>query len=407
MSVVILSPKGVRSLVLLAAILAPNVQAEIFTWTDITLGSDAYGYPQLGGADSELQPPEWAIDQRAELRWNLSAMLTPELEFGLHYGLAQRWRLAQDDGNLSFDGLTGFGANYRWQDLNAELYSGEDDRLVLEQNLDRLYLLWLNDQGDLSVGRQAISFGLSQQFSPIDVVLPANIGAAERTYRPGVDAVRWLQPFGQLGELDMGWVFGEDQLAFVRTYNQVSALTLEFTVLTVNGDYHLIGIGSQGTAGTWGWWQEAAWLGSDEDQGARVTLGADQQVLNDAYVALEYHFNGLGERKTSLETYQTGFYRKGMVIPAGRHYASLIASKPINPLLYAQGALLANLGDGGLLLNAMLDFSLTDNSRLDISASLPLAQAPTMDGSDMSTLQLRDEFGVYPSRISVNWSTVF
>lgn len=399
--------RALRRLTVISAILGTIAQADVFTWTDITLGSDAYGYPQISGASSELQPPEWAIDQRAEVRWNLSASVTPELEFGLQYGLAQRWRLAQDDGNLTFDGLGEVGANYRWQDLDAELYSDDDDRLVLEQNLDRLYLLWLNDRGDISLGRQAISFGLSQQFSPIDVVLPANIGAAERTYRPGVDAVRWLQPLGQLGELDIGWVFGEDQLAFVRTYNQVSALTLEFTALTVNGDYHLIGFGSQGTAGTWGWWQESAWLSSDEDQGARVTLGADQTVLDDVYVALEYHYNGLGEREAELATYQSGFYRKGMVIPAGRHYASLIASKPINPLLYAQGALLANLGDGGLLLNAMLDYSLTDNSRLDISASLPIADSPTMEGSDMSTLQLRDEFGVYPTRISVNWSTVF
>ena len=399
--------KALRSLTLITAMLAVSAQADVFTWTDITLGSDAYGYPQISGASSALQPPEWAIDQRAEVRWNLSASLTPDLEFGLHYGLAQRWRLAQDDGNLSFDGLDGTGADYRWQDLDTELYSNDDDSLVLEQNLDRLYFLWLNDQGDLSVGRQAISFGLSQQFSPVDVVLPANIGAAERSYRPGVDAVRWLQPLGQLGELDIGWVFGEDQLAFVRTYNQVSALTLEFTALTVNGDYHLFGFGSQGTAGTWGWWQEIAWLGSDENQGTRFTLGADQQVLNDVYIALEYHFNGLGERQASLETWQSGFYRKGMVIPAGRHYASLIASKPINPLLYAQGALLTNLGDGGLLLNAMLDYSLTDNSRLDISASLPIAESATMEGSDMTTLQLKDEFGVYPTRISVNWSTVF
>lgn len=399
--------KALRSLTLITAMLAVSAQADVFTWTDITLGSDAYGYPQISGASSAFQPPEWAIDQRAEVRWNLSASLTPDLEFGLHYGLAQRWRLAQDDGNLSFDGLDGTGADYRWQDLDTELYSNDDDSLVLEQNLDRLYFLWLNDQGDLSVGRQAISFGLSQQFSPVDVVLPANIGAAERSYRPGVDAVRWLQPLGQLGELDIGWVFGEDQLAFVRTYNQVSALTLEFTALTVNGDYHLFGFGSQGTAGTWGWWQEIAWLGSDENQGARFTLGADQQVLNDVYIALEYHFNGLGERQASLETWQSGFYRKGMVIPAGRHYASLIASKPINPLLYAQGALLTNLGDGGLLLNAMLDYSLTDNSRLDISASLPIAESATMEGSDMTTLQLKDEFGVYPTRISVNWSTVF
>lgn len=399
--------KSLYPLLLTMSVTVATAQTDVFTWTDITIGSDAYGYPRISGASSELQPPQWAIDQRAEVRWNLSASLRPELEFGLHYGLAQRWRLAQDDGNLSFDGLNSLGPDYRWRDLDAEIYSNDDDRLVLEQNLDRLYFLWMNDLGDLAVGRQAISFGLSRQFSPVDVVLPANIGAAERSYRPGVDAVRWLQPLGQLGELDLGWVFGGDQLAFVRSYNQLNSLVLEFTVLTVNSDYWLFGVGSQGTAGTWGWWQEAAWLSSDEDQGARLTLGVDQQVLDDLYLALEYHFNGVGERKADLATYQKGLYSKGLVMPAGRHYASLMASKPITPLLYGQGAVLANLGDGGLLFNALLDYSLTNNSRLDLSVSLPLAESPTIEGLDLSTPQLKDEFGVYPARISVNWSTVF
>ncbi|MHA7879421.1 MAG: hypothetical protein ACX931_06510 [Saccharospirillum sp.] len=381
--------------------------AEVFTWTDLNLGADAYAYPELRNAGSDNQPPGWALDQRLDARWNLSAHPTPDLEFGLHYGLAQRWRLAQDDGETEFDRVEPSGPDFRLWDLDAELYSDEDGRLVLEQNLDRLYLLWHSDRGDLAIGRQAISFGLSRQFSPVDVVLPANIGARERSYRPGVDAVRWLQPLGQVGELDLGWVVGDDQLVFGRSYSPLGSLMLELTALTVNADHHLLGLGTQGAVGAWGWWQELAWLVSDAEQAVRLTLGTDQQVLDDLYLVLEYHFNGAGRHPADLASVQSNFYRKGMVVPLGRHYVSALASQPLTPLLSVQGNVLINLGDGSTLLNAGLDYSLSDNSRLDVGISLPVAEAPAVLGSEPGTVRLGDEFGVYPARISVNWSTVF
>lgn len=379
-------------------------RAERDIWFDLTAGADALGYPRLSGIPQAEQPPELALDQRLEGRFNLAWFPSTNVEFGLHYGLAQDWRLYQSDGDTRFAGaLSAGGADFRWRDLDEQLLGDAGD-LRVHQNLDRLYGLFYTPAGDLSVGRQAISFGLGKVYSPVDVILPAAIQAQERSYRPGVDAVRWLLPAGAVGEVDIGWVFGEDQALFGRGYGYVGSLTLELTALSVNQDNHLVGLGTQTALGDWGLWQEVAWLGNEDDSAARATLGVDQQVLEDVYVVAEYHYNGLGRSGDYQHQLDSDFYRLGMVVPWGRHYLSLQASKPFTPLLQGQLGGTVNLGDGSVLGSARLEWSLSDNSSLDLSASLPLGErADISDGLP----RIEDEFGVYPSRISVNWSTVF
>ncbi len=401
--------KGVVGQGVMAALvgLAVNAQAEVDVWWDLSAGADAVAYPQVKGLPDDAQPPAWALDQALSGRLNLAWYPTTSLEVGVHYGLAEQARLAQADGDDALQqALESDPANFRWRDLDDTLV--DDDPVRIRQNLDRAYVRAYPGLGDITLGRQPISFGLARVYSPVDVILPTGLQAQEPDYRAGVDAVRWLVPLGAVSELDLGWVFGDDSVLFARGYTQAGRFTWEATALTVNQKHQVLGLGTQTSMGDWGLWQEMAVLATEQERdggtGFRATLGFDQQILDDVYVVAEYHFNSLGVDGDYAEISDSGWHQTGLVSPWGRHYLSLQASKPLSPLWQASLGQAVNLSDGGLLFTGALSRSLGNNSTLDLTFMHALAERPEVIDDEPRIL---DEYGVYPSRIQVNWSTVF
>ena len=387
--------------------LAVTAQAEVDVWWDLSTGAEAVAYPQVKGLPDDTQPPAWALDQTLSGRVNLAWYPTTSLEVGVHYGLAEQARLAQADGDDALQGaLESDPANFRWRDLDATLV--DDDPIRIRQNLDRAYVRAYPGLGDMTLGRQPISFGLARVYSPVDVILPTGLQAQEPDYRAGVDAVRWLVPLGAVSELDLGWVFGDDSVLFARGYTQAGRYTWEATALTVNQKHQVLGLGTQTSLGDWGLWQEMAILATEQEgdggSGFRATLGVDQQILDDVYVVAEYHFNSLGVDGNYATLSESGWYQTGLVSPWGRHYLSLQASKPLSPLWHAALGQAVNLSDGGLLFTGALSRSMGNNSTLDLTVIHALAERPEVINDEPRVL---DEYGVYPSRIQVNWSTVF
>lgn len=370
----------------------------LFSWLPLSVFAAKDVWLDLGaGFDQQWQngSGEDASVQSLEARFNTIWYPQAPLEFGLQYGLEQRAFLA---GSATDTEPT--TADFRVADLDAALI--EDDDVALYQNLDRLYGQWFSPVGDITLGRQAIGFGLAKRFSPVDVVQPAGLRATERRYRPGVDAVRWLIPAGAVSEIDLGWVFGDDELLFARGYSQAGSTSLEFTALTLNQEQQLYGFGAQGSYKYWGLWQETAWLTDDDEEGLRLTLGFDQQLWRDIYLQFEYHFNGLGvdDSDDYSALANSDFYRSGLVLPLARHYSSLQLVGSLGALYQFQLGSETNGNDGSQLSTASLVRSLGDNTELTVALTLPVERKGI--NSNSST-----EFGVYPTVFSVNWSTVF
>lgn len=372
----------------LLGLLPLSALADKDVWFDVGAGFD-----QQWQADSAARDD--ASVQHLDARFNTLWYPQGPFQFGLQYGLEQRAFLA---GSATDTEPT--SADFRIIDLDAALI--EDDDFALYQNLDRLYGQWYSPLGDVTLGRQSIGFGLAKRFSPVDVVQPAGLRATERRYRPGVDALRWLVPLGAVSEFDLGWVFGEDELLFVRSYRQLGSATLELTALTLNQQQHLLGVGTQGSLGHWGLWQETAWLSDDSQDGWRVTLGTDRQILANVTLAFEYHFNGLGADDSAdySTVADSEFYRSGLVLPLAQHYTSLQVSGSLGALYQFQLATDTNVVDGWQLNTASLVRSLGDNTELTLALTFPVERS-RQDSNNTA------EFEVYPTLFSVNWSTVF
>jgi hypothetical protein len=125
----------------------------------------------------------------------------------IHYegGLdLQSSRLFEQGTNSSFN-----PNSYRFKDLQAR--SGDSkSKNSFFQNLDRFNVQLQLQSGDLTIGRQAITLGSARIINPTDVFLPFNVRTRNTEYRTGIDAIRFQKPLGELSELDLGIIVGEN-----------------------------------------------------------------------------------------------------------------------------------------------------------------------------------------------------
>lgn len=354
--------------------------------TDVTVAFDSVLYPQAQSIPDELRGPEYQLDGGVEVFWNIQAYLSDAVSAELRYGLAATSILDTPGAEPA-----SFGADFRVDDFPSSLNPSYN------QSVDRFNLNAFTRFGDFSVGRQPISFGQAKVFSPVDVVQPADVTSFDRTYRPGVDAVRGTWLLGAVSEVDAGYVFGQDTVAFGRFKTFAVGADWELIGLSINESNTILSLGTNGGFGAYGFWQESALYLTDDAQEVRLTLGADTQFFDDLYTLVEIHYNGLGFAELGDLDLTNPFYELGTVTPTGNWYASLQSSYPINIVTALNSGITMNLNDGTGIANALMKVDATDALSVSVSGVLPLREAATPE----------KEFGAYPVSASVELAWVF
>lgn len=255
--------------------------------------------------------------------------------------------------------------------------------------------------GDLTVGRQAITFGTARAISPTDVLLPYSFAQLNVEYRVGVDGVRWQKPLGATGELDLGAVIGEEALPennafFART--RVSYWRTDFVAMTMMfSRAFLVGGGVQTGIADFGYTLDVAqtWPEGEEPY-FRLSMALDRSFESELLLFTEYHFNGAGtnHREDYLTQLQNFAYQRGGVFLLGRHYLIPGASYPLTPLVHVRGQLLVNLQDRSVFVAPALEYGFAENFYFDAGAFLTTGEAPTTTAP--GELTARSEFGSYP-----------
>jgi hypothetical protein len=249
--------------------------------------------------------------------------------------------------------------------------ASSDRWLTTETDLDRALLRCALSWADMTVGRQAITFGTARVFSPSDVILPYGLLMLDQEYRIGVDGVRWQIPLGRFSELDWGVVIDrssghEGVHSFLRL--KFPLLDADWTVLALNQpDATVISLGYEGDLQGMGIWFDSAAVqvdsgvtGSDYQ---RLSLGAEYFFPNQVYVGLEMHYNGAGNVQPTEYTAVADFYAytDGGVFLFGQLYSSAFINYPLTPLLSLGGQITVNNNDESALWQANFERSLDDN----------------------------------------------
>lgn len=348
--------------------------------------------------------------QQLKLENSLRLMIGAKTESGhdveLHYDVnptfhAQKKPVSNGNDSMSL---------YRLADLKSDVE--DSNRVDVTQNLDRLNAQIHFENGDLTVGRQAITFGSARVINPMDIFIPFGLQTLNTEYRSGIDAVRYQHYLDDFSIIDVGVILGEDALAknsaaYVRTKNSINGNDLEFIVIKLE-DVELYGGGLQRSLGDMGGWLETTYISAREQSFWRSSIGVDYAFNEDVYTLVEYHYNGMGADNIDeyVQNSQTDLYQKMGVTVLGRHYLMPSMSLTVSPLLTVTGSLTTNMEDASSLLQVASEVSWSENQYSQFGAYKGIGKGMSRDVSS-SQIELGSEFGATPLMLYVSYAVYF
>jgi len=299
-----------------------------------------------------------------------------------------------------------------WRDPDPWIEGGS---LTVRQQIDRLALTWSPTYFDLTVGRQAISFGSARVINPTDLFAPFEFTDIDQEEKGGVDAIRLTVPIGALSMVEAFYVAGED-LAWKQSAAALRAQTTLGTtdvagLVAIQREASILGAELAGSLAGLGLWLEGTYTHpslftektledppqDSPDPYVRLSLGLDFQLPVDLYTFAEYDLNtaGLAELGQLDQPLPTPVLR-GETTFLGRHYLTIGSSYPLHPLLRLQLAGVINLEDPSALLSPQADLSLSDDIALVLGAYLSAGEPPALVDGTESSIEAPTEMGLYP-----------
>ncbi len=317
------------------------------------------------------------------------------LRINVHNRLQSQY--SSSDGGGGRDVL-GFGVSaVPGRSIDLETTLVDEDHLRVWHDLDRLAVTIYSDVVDLTIGRQAITWGISNfaiadlwaQFSPFEL---------DTEEKPGLDAIRALMYPADGVELDAVIAdrgSSRDLSAGIRA-------TIELPMADVYvgaGKFWREIIGLAGAAFVIDKWKvrgEVA-LPWEIDDGSvrrvRATVGADW-ISSGLVISLEYLHNGLGSNQPEqyANLLASVEYGRGETYYLGRHMLGTAAAYRPSDRLTLSVSSLVNMGDPSVALTPNATYDFGQNTRVSVGGLFSLGAVPQFLGP---VPQLESEFGTY------------
>lgn len=360
------------------------------------LGYDPVLTDRRSGFNGEVIRLKWLLDVPGKLR------------VSVHNRLQARYSSASSAGQS----VLGFGVSAvpdRLVDLETTLI--DDDHTRVWHDLDRLAVTLYLDAVDLTVGRQAVTWGISNIFPIADLWAQFAPFELDTEEKPGLDAARALIYPGAGIELDVvvadrgasrdasAAVRATVELPFADVYGAVGKFWREFIALGgvafVLDEWKLRGE----VAVPWD-------LDTDKSKRVRATVGADW-IAGDVQLSFEYHHNGLGAGNSGdyANRLAAPEFARGESYYIGRHYLGAVAAHQATDRLTLALTGLANLGDPSLAVTPVGSYDFGQNTRVSIGALTSFGTAPVF--SAVAIPQLDSEFGLYGDFVYTQVSVYF
>lgn len=307
-----------------------------------------------------------------DVAWQLQFQLATEPAFGRGTSLS---------GTI---GGTGAGPQRRLMAGEGQLASTATS--ALSHNLDRLALKLALPFGDLTVGRQVLSWGTGRFFNPTDVLSPFPPTVIDREVRRGFDAVRLAIALGDTTQLDLLWLpqpVAEEDGGVARFQTNLFGWDASISAGKYVRDF-VVGFDLVGDLGPVGVHAEGAytleWLkaGGVGEHFFRGVAGADFRPHERVVLTLEYAYNGYGATDPAryAQVLTSARARRGEVFGAGKHVVAAAASYRVDDLLSGSLAVLCNVADPSALAIASVEYSITQSVLLRGGAYVPLGRPP-------------------------------
>ena len=326
-------------------------------------------------------------------------------------------------------------ARYKAIDASCDWHEGSNTASL---RLDRLNLRYSLPWSDLTIGRQAITFGKAYFWNPLDIFHPFEPHQLDRDYKPGVDGIRMDIPLDLFSGINLISVFGPDittsgssppedgiwnsstqgSAFFGRAYTLLSDWDLTVQAGKIYGGYHI----GAGAVGEIGWMEtrlEASWFkpssgitafmpppyqGDLMEEHRAAVIGIGHRFHNSLTFEVEYLFNGAAD---PCDLGSSAFRQvHGASMQMSRKLLGVMSSYEFLPIVTGQMVWIYSISDHSLLSQPVLFISLADEIDLILGAAISSGKRP--DVPPLPQLpKLRSEFGSYPDTFFLEFKYYF
>jgi hypothetical protein len=187
-------------------------------------GYAKYMFSSTKFPDATERYSDHLLHARLNTRWYPTSSLTGAVEF--------RFRAFYGETVENFPRFVDFIKTPRdWVDLDAVLWETNSSVGYLE--LDRLWLDWVNEDLDVTIGRQRIAWGTAWVWNPTDLFNPLDILDFDYEERPATDGLRLQYYTGAVTKVEFSYKPAKDP------YNQILAGL--WSINKWDYDFNLIG----------------------------------------------------------------------------------------------------------------------------------------------------------------------
>ena len=329
-----------------------------------------------------------AIDDFQRLRLKFDVKLEDTIDIRIHYEVRSVWGDTARIQNKLNDQTTSRNSELhpfinppsrqRFMDLESELE--RESNFLLEHDLDRLQFRLQTETLELTMGRQAVSWGTGLIWNPTDLFSGFAPTEIDRDEKFGVDVARVTVNIDQssvdfiaepLGKDDSYSIDPQSSSVAVRGATHIGEYDVSFLSGFIAGDWVVGGdfSGYLKDAGFRGEWIYTSADGDDERDYFRALVSTDYafQTHWDPYIAMEYFYNGVGTSnedgylaRLSKPSVQRVFQR-GNAFNVGRNYIGLLARLTPSTLITLQSTMLWNIEDSSVREFLTVTWSLDDD----------------------------------------------
>lgn len=308
------------------------------------------------------------------------------------------------DADLSDRLSVEFHGKLQFDLTNSELNSIKVNANNLSASIERLNLYYQAAKFDLTLGKQAISFGKTFFWSPLDIFKPRDPTSLSTDYRNGIEAIKLDIPSGNFSGISLVGKWNSDTAMIAHYHTNQSGWDISFQ----GGKLHKglqLGLGLSGDISGVELRAEATHYNPKhapaQNQLAKYTsavLGSGYLFQNSVYLQLEY-FHNAAASKNILIAYQ--LQQKHLIQNVSRNLIAASLSYPFNPLLNGQITSIRSLSDHSWMLLPSISYSLNNEADLILSATINKGRKTTLHTLNAQ----KTEFGDLPNQVflQVKW----
>jgi hypothetical protein len=261
-----------------------------------------------------------------------------------------------------------------------------EDFFAATHFIDLLYIKHDFDFGEVTAGRQLITWGVGRVWQPTDMFLPINPQNFSKFEKDGADALTAKYFLGDFSDIEVVYNIREmwkdgNYGARLRTNYDEYDISLMGGMFdhrwNLGGDFagNLLDAGFRGE-GVFSFAKE-----NIDSNFVRVVFGLDYQFTSKLYALVEYQYNGRGAgNKDDYSLDLVGKLLKGEIQNLSRNYVAVQGTYQLHPLWNMMLINISNLNDQSGYVNALVKYNIFEDMNISFGGMITYGKIGTEYG---------------------------